>query len=403
MILRALNRIRRSPVPVLAMLLFTSILSLVLCGLEASTNQELEDYQQIYRTTPVTFTVTNLTGTQSDNLKLPAWAADVFVGDALLPYSLRGYVKNVHIQAEYRMNPEKETLRVDGTLVDTTNISICGITSEDQIIGNGITWLNTPEEDVLLSAERICIIPESMVTSEKLPKTLSFLFLYQDIGLNGEIVTHQYRLELEVVGTHQANNETVYCPYSVIRGIYVQLDRKTEVDFITAVLTDNDLLDEAREEARYWFPEPDLSGTKIPWKFGSYTYYPYALRIDDSQLRSLEETLRNSLTINKICTTLVFVLSAGAGFFAGFLVVRSRKKEIALMRTMGTSNSSIFVCIVFEQMLCVVLGTLLGGSYFLFQPVVRLAAFVGIYFVGLSIALLVFLYTNLLTTIKEDE
>ena len=113
--------------------------------------------------------------------------------------------------------------------------------------------------------------------------------------------------------------------------------------------------------------------------------------------------MRNSLTINKICTTLVFVLSAGAGFFAGFLVVRSRKKEIALMRTMGTSNSSIFVCIVFEQMLCVVLGTLLGGSYFLFQPVVRLAAFVGIYFVGLSIALLVFLYTNLLTTIKEDE
>lgn len=403
MILRTLKRIQRSPVPALAVLLFASILSLVLCGLDAASKQELEDYQYIYRTTPVTFTVTNLTGTQSDNLALPAWAADVFVGDALLPHSLKDYMKDVRIQAEFRMNPMMDTLHADETPMDTTNITVCGITSGEQVMGNGITWLDSTEEMPLLSAERICIIPESMAVNEKLPQTMSFLFVYQDIGLNGELITHEYELELKVAGTYQGNGETVYCPYSVMKGIYGQLDRKTEVDFITAVLEDNDLLVEAREEARYWFPEPDLSGAKIPWTFGSYTHYPYALRIDDSQLRSLEETLENSLAINRICTTLVFLLSAGAGFFIGFLMVRSRKREIALMRTMGTPNQGIFNGFVLEQMLCVLLGTLLGGSYFLFQPVVRLAAFVGIYFVGLSIALLIFLNTKLITTIKEDE
>lgn len=397
MIHRILKRIQRSPVPALAVLLFVSILSLVLCGLEAAAKRELEDYEHIYRTTPVTFTVTNLTGTQSDNLGLPGWAADVFVGDALLPYSLTGYVKYVRIQAEYRMNPSQETLHADETPIDTANISICGVTSESQI--SGITWLTPPEEDVLLSAERICIIPASMDARE----TLSFLFVYHDIGLNGEIITRRHDLELQVVGTHQGNTGTIYCPYSVIKGIYAQLDRKTEVDFISAVLSDNDLLEQAREEARYWFPEPDLSGAKIPWKFGSYTHYPYALRIDDSQLRALEETLQNSLTINRLCTTLVFVLSAGAGFFVGFLMVRSRKREIALMRTMGTPNGSIFAGFLVEQMLCALPGTLLGGSYFLFQPILRLAAFVGIYFAGLSIAILIFLHSNLLTTIKEDE
>lgn len=403
MILHTLKRIQRTPVPVLAVLLFASILSLTLCGLEAATKQELEDYQHIYRTTPITFTVTNLTGTQSDNLALPAWAADVFIGDALLPHSLKGYMKDVRIQAEFRMNSMTDTLHADKTPVDTTNITVCGITSGSQIMGKGITWLTSSEENALLSAERVCIIPESMVSNSDLPEMLSFLFVYQDIGLNGEIITHEYELDLQVAGIHQGDGGTIYCPYSVMKGIYGQLDRKTEVDYSTAVLIDNDLLEEAREEARYWFPEPDLSGARIPWKFGSYTYYPYALRIDDSQLRALEETLENSLTINRICTTLVFILSAGAGFFVGFLMVRSRKREIALMRTLGTPNGSIYLCFVLEQMLCAVLGTLLGGSYFVWQPIERLASFVGIYFVGLSIALLIFLHTNLLTTIKEDE
>ena len=401
MIHRILKRIQRSPVPALAVLLFVSILSLVLCGLNAAAKRELEDYQHIYRTTPVTFTVTNLTGTQSDNLGLPGWAADVFVGDALLPYSLTGYVKDVRIQAEYRMNPAQETLHADEMPIDTGNISVCGVTSENQI--TGLSWLEPPEADVLLSAEHICIIPQSMAVNGKLPETLSFLFVYQDIGLNGEINTYEHELDLLVAGTHPGDGGIIYCPYSVVKGIYVKTDRKAEVAFITAVLADNDLLDQARAEARYWFPEPDLAGTKIPWTFSYYTHYPYALRIDDSQLRALEETLQNSLTINRLCTTLVFVLSAGAGFFVGFLMVRSRKREIALMRTMGTPNGSIFAGFLLEQLLCALPGTLLGGSYFLFQPFLRLAAFVGIYFAGLSIALLIFLHTNLLTTIKEEE
>ena len=316
---------------------------------------------------------------------------------------LKDYMKDVRIQAEFRMNPMMDTLHADETPMDTTNITVCGITSGEQVMGNGITWLDSTEEMSLLSAERICIIPASMSVNGKLPQMLKFLFVHQDIGMNGELITHEYELELKVAGTHQGDEGIIHCPYSVMKGIYGQLDRKTEVDFITAVLADNDLLIEAREEARYWFPEPDLSGAKIPWRFGSYTYYPYALRIDDSQLRSLEETLENSLTINKICTTLVFLLSAGAGFFIGFLMVRSRKREIALMRTLGTPGRSIYAGLATEQMLCVLLGVILGGGAFFWQPAGQLLIFAGIYFAGLTVALLVFLRKNLLTTIKEDE
>ena len=73
------------------------------------------------------------------------------------------------------------------------------------------------------------------------------------------------------------------------------------------------------------------------------------------------------------------------------------------MRTMGASAAAIFAEFALEQVLCLAAGVLLGGSYFLWQPLDRLALFGGIYTAGLAIALVIFLRKNLLTTIKEDE
>ena len=73
------------------------------------------------------------------------------------------------------------------------------------------------------------------------------------------------------------------------------------------------------------------------------------------------------------------------------------------MRTVGASQRTIFAELSMEQMLCVVLGIILGGSYTLWQPIGNLVLFSIIYFAGLSTALIVFLRQNLLNTMKEDE
>jgi hypothetical protein len=54
-------------------------------------------------------------------------------------------------------------------------------------------------------------------------------------------------------------------------------------------------------------------------------------------------------------------------------------------------------------MTCIFLGIIAGGAFNLWRPIGTLAAFALIYFIGLSLALVVFLRKNLLTTIKEDE
>ena len=100
---------------------------------------------------------------------------------------------------------------------------------------------------------------------------------------------------------------------------------------------------------------------------------------------------------------IVFILSAGAGFLTGFLIIRARKREIALMRTIGNSQISIFGEFSLEQLACVVAGIILGGGYSLWQPIGQLLIFGCIFYLGLAVSLAVFLNKNLLTTIKEDE
>ena len=73
------------------------------------------------------------------------------------------------------------------------------------------------------------------------------------------------------------------------------------------------------------------------------------------------------------------------------------------MRTLGSSN--IAVCLEFgvEQIMLVLLGVLLGGSYTQWEPLNRLGIFTAIYLAGLTAALLIFIRTNLLATMKEEE
>ena len=196
----------------------------------------------------------------------------------------------------------------------------------------------------------------------------------------------------------------MYCPYAAMEEIYLWLHRPKQLERVSGQLANNDDLERFKAAAAEWFATPNPEGTPTPWDniFG-YESYPLAIDIDDSQLAGLMEEMEKSMTINHIAATLVFILSTGAGFLTGFLVIRSRKREIALMRTLGNSNGSVCLEFGLEQLLCVVAGVLLGGSYALWQPIGQLCIFAGVYIMGLSVALLIFVRANLLATMKEDE
>ena len=209
-------------------------------------------------------------------------------------------------------------------------------------------------------------------------------------------------------GTYTAGDEkSVYCPLSILEQVYVEMDAREIIWTLSATLADNTRLEEFREKASYCFVEPASSDEKLYWGFSANKtyneFYEYALDINDDALFDLAAILEDSIKFNRTVTVLVVILSVISGFLVGFLMIRRRKKDILLMRTVGETNFRLYVGFVLEQMICIILGIALGGAYYNWNPIKNLGIFAAVYFVALSLALAIFLNSKLLTAVKEDE
>lgn len=393
----ALIRLRRKPAIAIAIIGFTAIISLVLCGLNRGISDAQAHYNEIYKTIDVRCTVTNLTGDQSNQLSLSADRISLFIGQRegdpqQFPYDLAEWVENVQItgSTEFICNGKEYTLRgITSRKADSALWSENGCT---------IHWNNGLDDSVFTGDSARCMIPEALATEledlglpcDSLSVTIKALFDFQA----------DYNGELEIAGIyHSEDTTTVYCPWETYVRILRSMGTFASADSLSAVLRSNNDLETFRALAAQWFatPTPNAAGrTEVN---GFY----YALDINDSQLVQAERNLQNSMSVNRVAVIAVFIMSTIAGALVGFLMIRNRRREIIIMRTVGTPDLKIYASFVLEQIACVIPGVLAGGAYFLWNPISWLALFVGVYFAGLSAAVLISLKRNLLTTIKEDE
>ena len=400
MLSRMIRHIRREPLPALAVFLFAAILAGALCFLRQTQIRELEEYEKAYASVPVYISVVDLDGTSPDDT-IVGWAANLFYEWSNLEPSFSEFVKDVVLKMEHSSKVDHD----DDSKVGGRSVRVLGVSSlylvpeltEDY--GGSITWLDGYDESVLTTKEWVCLVPEGFTDERE----LLMKFSYTKNAFTNEIYHTEETLTIVGYTTSLGSDEYIHCPYDTLAKILSKIHAPYNLIGIGATMNDNNRLDEVQAVADQWFARPNQTGKETPWGHYGYEYYPYALRIDDGLLKSLDATMKQSMTINRLSALAIFCIAAGAGFLIGFLIIRARKREINLMRTLGSSTGAIYGELAGEQMLCVAVGTVLGGSYALWRPVGQLGLFVGIYFLGLSVALLIFLRLNLLTTMKEDE
>ena len=90
------------------------------------------------------------------------------------------------------------------------------------------------------------------------------------------------------------------------------------------------------------------------------TIYSFALTVHDRILIESTTAVRGEIRLLEILIPALLALSAGIGFVAGFLYIRNRKQEFAVMRSLGTGKCQVFMASFFEQFILVTAGTLLG-------------------------------------------
>ncbi len=411
MIKRILKRIIRQPLSCVAVCVFAAVLSFSLCFLQYSLEAERQSFEETCNAVPIRFKITELDGSKFESHNgIAKWALNEFLLKS-------GDFNKLAGQVIVRLDYKGVIKQADGKAVPATPFS--GITDLDAAEeltlarGGSVRWYEGYDESVLSTKEYVCLVPEDYEGGDVLEVTFTgnnnFVLNITDDGKVDRIDNYvQSVVTFTVVGRYSDEGNTrVYIPYKTMTSLLdkIEISKETCVSYLGATLRDSKDIEKLREARTKWFAEPNPTGSEIPWEGEEALaeYYLYAMDIEDTLLRSLEINMKNSIFLNKFASVILFILSAGAGFLTGFLIIRSRKREIALRQTMGDSNASTFLEFSLEQLTCAIVGILIGGAYSLWHPLWQLVTFAIIYYIGLSIALTVFLRKNLLTGIKEDE
>ena len=410
MIKKIIKRIQRQPLPCVAVFLLAAILSFSLCYLQYSLEAERVSFEQTCNAIPVHFKITEFDGSKfAGEEGIKKWALNEFIlkdgdfnklaGEIYVRLDFKGVVKTEE-------NADKA--------VPTTPIS--GITllgAADELLperGTSIRWYEGYDESIFATRENVCIVPEDFEGGDELEITFTGkenLDIIIGEGDDFELIRTyvKHTATFKVVGRYtDEGNKRLYCPYKTMTTLLdsVELEKEGYVSYLGATLANSADVAKLREVRTEWFAEPNHKGEPT-LKQNGVDYYLYAMDIEDTLLRSIETNMKNSIFLNKFASVVVFILSATAGFLTGFLTIRSRKREIMLMRSVGESNRSVYFSYAIEQMACVLIGIAFGGAYNLWHPAIRLVIFAVVYYIGFSLALLLFLRKNLLITIKEDE
>ncbi len=443
-----INRMKRSPVRAVAVLLFAAVITMIICALQASNDEEMRHYEEAYQAVPVKFSISQ-PSYNGESLGLGSsllpWVVDLFTENNTVEIidvsaakdriekhyivdntdpteiSLKEYVKDLQV----KMSTAFKTVngkRYTGASGTTFLIGMSSLSCDKQLLpeyGCNITWYEGYDESIFAGNEAVCLIPESKATTKHYDNgngnaELYFSYSKRKLvdGVSVEVESGEYECTLKIVGTYTAGDElSIYCPFSIIDQVYKGLGQEPKVDSLSATIADNRRLEEFIQKANMFFMDPSQKDEEVPWGIALINrsteylndYYRYAIDINYEHLAELSAILQESIKFNRFVTVLVVILSVISGFLIGFLMIRRRKRDIILMRTVGESNFRLYIGFVLEQMICIILGIAVGGAYYMWNPMDKLILFAIVYFVALTLALAIFMSKKLIKNIKEDE
>ncbi len=163
-------------------------------------------------------------------------------------------------------------------------------------------------------------------------------------------LTELTTLRLRVVGTVEGDQEgTIYIPffmpYQPGGAISFQVDR------CSFSLPNARNLEVCRELLYQHFVVPSLENQDTG---------AWGLLLHDDVLESALAEVRANLDMLRLLLPVLLVLCGAIGFFAGFLAIRGRQKEFAILRCMGLSRYRVLGLVLLELSLFALLGTGLG-------------------------------------------
>lgn len=209
---------------------------------------------------------------------------------------------------------------------------------------------------------------------------------------NGVICDYRMASPIAGVLSGGTSPDTIYMTSGMI-------DTSRRYNAAGALLKNTERLSEIRDNLSGKFSETyNLTGNRI-WIY-----------IDDTELYQTVDNLMRHIDYLNALYPILLVVSVGIGFLIANLTLRSRRMEIALLRSVGTSKAAVFFSLLWEQLLLCVPGLLLGviGILFVLGGMVidqswQLALYTAFFLTGAAAAIVQTQRTSLMKNLLEGE
>ena len=206
-----------------------------------------------------------------------------------------------------------------------------------------VDWLEGFDEDRFRTSSRVCVMPLQLMSEYgvSLGDTALFVRAYQDALST---------IEIKVVGSYLSitGDDTVFAPLDM-EGLSPYL-RNNSFESLVFSISSAAKLDELRDALE----AADLSVVKT-----KSISRCYAVIDDEIYLETAQSMERQIKYVSALYLSL-YILAVLIGFVLAWLVVSSRRKEIAVMRTLGTKACLTVAVFVLEQFIICGAGLAIG-------------------------------------------
>ena len=219
--------------------------------------------------------------------------------------------------------------------VDSVDIDV---SLKEYAAAQSIEWLEGYSESVFTSDEMVCVVPGwlSLQNGE----------IYTAVLSNGK-GTH----EMTVVGIYgsglsasSASGSIIYCPLATLKGIYEECGSTYHYNGLQMRLCNTRNLDKFKADMLAL--GLDRGGAKLV--------------INDTLLNDVTSKLTQQINLLNALLPVLFALIIVIGFGASFILLRRRKREAAVMRSVGATRGNVLGILMAECAMQAVIGCVLG-------------------------------------------
>lgn len=364
------TRLRRGVWQTASVVLLIALLCAFFALFNGFIRQKERDMDETYTAIPVIVTVSDLTGTKTDDLEITDYIINYFLSDRyvyggeLQEKAFSSYVKDVCLKASvyYSVGTGFSNLRKLSGIT-----SVAAASELKPLSGEPITYFAGYDESVFSSDRAVCVV--STAVAEELMQGNDnngnvLLTVQMSPAMTGEAST---QISFEIAGTYPSESRTIYCPFSCVAAVQTALDGKVTGDSLSATVRDNHELDEFRQLLMRHFAEVDPSGHREEISNSPVLrYQQFAITVHDETLRetlnALNRNLQTLYRLKPIFACIEVMIGAAAGFFH----IHIRKREFAIARSLGTKRCETVIIAFVEVCIMFLLGLIIGSIVFFY-------------------------------------